>query len=139
LNGVACIGRLYVEVILAVGVRSSDAVAEVGPIMMNEVDGPEIGRIERIPYSGVLAGIRKYAGSPKRNSGLPAEFRPKRNGMEHWAGGAFVDEIGLVEEVVAIGRVVVGRAIECGIGKIHRACQWAIARIDVLIELQVFG
>ena len=51
----------------------------------------------------------------------------------------FVDEVGLIDEVLAVGFVVIGRVVECRIGGVHRASQRPVTGVDVLVEFLVVG
>ena len=101
---------------------------------MDEGDRSEIGRIKRIGYDRI-GSVRKDPGVADIDAGLPAEFGSERNRMKHRPGGSFVDEVGLVEDIVAVGRMVISREIERGVGGIYRSRQWAVTGIDVLIKL----
>ena len=105
---------------------------------MDEGDRSEIGRIKRIGYRRI-GPVRKDAGVADVNPGLPAKLHSERNRVEHRTGESFVDEVGLVEKIVAVGRMVISREIERGVGRIHRSRQGAVTGIDVLIKFLVVG
>ena len=73
------------------------------------------------------------------DAGLPAKLRSEADRVKQRPREAFVDEVGIVEDVLAIRHVIVGGAIERGIGRIDRARQRAVAGIDVLIEFLEVG
>ena len=81
----------------------------------------------------------KHSGVADVDAGLPAELCSESDRVEERPGKGLVDEIGLVEDVVAVGLVVVGRAVEGQSVRIDRAGERAVAGIDVLIELLVVG
>src|SRR5258708_4839906 len=101
--------------------------------MMDEVDRPEIGRTERTVGQRNVA-VRKDPGVAKVDAGLMAELGAEPERVEQRPGGSFVDEVGLVEDVLPVGLVVVGRQIEVSGRGIYRA-SWK----DVLIELLIVG
>jgi hypothetical protein len=74
LDRVARIGRLQVELVLAVGIGRGDPGREKSGVLVQEIDGPEIGRGERTVRLRV-GSIRKYSGVADVDAGLPAEFR----------------------------------------------------------------
>src|SRR5262249_22869958 len=106
LDRVARIGRLEVGLVLAVGIGQGDAGGK---------KSAEIRRRKRIVRLRV-GSIGKYPGVAHVDAGLPAELRSEADRVEHRPGEAFVDEVGIVERVLAIGHVIVGGAIEQGIG-----------------------
>src|SRR5262245_47018237 len=57
--------------------------------------------------------------------------------MEYWSGENLIKEVGLVEDIFAICRVVVRGAIERGLSGIDRAGQRTVPGIDVLIEFLI--
>ena len=105
---------------------------------MDEGNGPEIGRRERIGDDRIGA-VRKNSGVADIDAGLLAELGAECDGMKRRAGRGLVDEIGLVEDVVAVGVMLVGAEIDRGIGGIDRAAQRAVGGIDVLVEFLVVG
>src|SRR6516165_4651357 len=100
---------------------------------MNEGDGPEISRRERICDERIAAvrigGARKNTGVTDIDAALPAKLRAEADRVEQRPGEGLVGEVGLVEDVVAIGLVLVGRKVECGLGGIDGTCQGAVPRI----------
>ena len=106
--------------------------------VVDESDRPEIGRRKRILNDGVGA-VREYAGIADVDAGLTAEFGSESDRVEDRAGHGLVGEIGLVEDVVAVGRVLVGAEVDGGIGRIDRAGERTVGRIDVLVEFLVVG
>ena len=56
--------------------------------------------------------VREDAGVAVVDAGLPAELGAERQACGTSVRCGLVDEIGLVEEVVAVGLVIVGRAVE---------------------------
>ncbi|MEI9924709.1 MAG: hypothetical protein WDN50_15315 [Bradyrhizobium sp.] len=101
---------------MLLGIRRGHAVAIVHEgRMVNEIDRPEIGRRERVRRDGVGA-VREDAGVAVVDTGLTAKLRAEANGMQRRPGIGLVDEIGLVEGVVAIGPVLIGAEIDAGIG-----------------------
>jgi hypothetical protein len=99
---------------------------------------PEIGGVERIG-DYCVGSVREYPGVADVDALLPAELRSEADGVKDRSGEALVDEVGIVERIVAVGRVIVGRAIERRIGGVHRSRQRAIAGIDVLVEFLEAG
>ena len=87
---------------------------------MDEKDRSEIRRVERIGHERV-GSIGKNSGVADIDAGLPTKLRSETDRMKQRPGVAFIDEIGVVEGIGAVGGVVVGRAVECGIGGVYRA------------------
>src|SRR5262245_66635117 len=106
--------------------------------MMDEGDGTEIGRGKWISHDCVGA-VREDPGVANIDTTLLTELGSEGNSVKNSAGRGLVDEIRLIEDVVAIGRVVIGGAVEGGFGDIDCTREWAIAGIDVLIEFLVVG
>jgi hypothetical protein len=73
---------------------------------MDEIDRSEIGRIECVAGCDARSGACEDAGVAQVDSCLPAEFRSERNGVTDRAGRRLVDEVRLVEGVLAVGDVV---------------------------------
>ena len=138
LDRVARIERLRVERVVAVGIRRGDARREGSGELVHEIDRPEIGRGKGAVDLGAGA-VRKQPGIADVDASLPPELCSETDRVEQRPGKGLVDEIGVVEGVVAIGLVVVGRAVEGESDRIDRASQRAVAGIDVLIELLVVG
>src|SRR5262249_47654728 len=107
LDRVACIKRLGVERVLAVGVCRGHAWRELAGILVEEVDRPEISRSKGAVDLGVGA-VRKYSGVADVDAGLPSELRAEADGMEERPGVDFIDPVGVVERVGAVGRVLIG-------------------------------
>jgi len=105
---------------------------------VHEIDGPEIRRLKRIVRLGVGA-VGEYSGVADIDAGLPAEFRSEADRVKQRPRIDFIDEVGVVEGILAVRHVIVGGAIERGIGRIDRPRQRAVAGIDVLIELLEVG
>ena len=124
---IADIGGLNIKPIFAVGIRRSDTVAivHVGEVM-DESHRPEIGRRKRILNDGIGA-VREYAGIADIDAGLTAEFGSEADRVEDRARRGLVGEIGLVEDVVAVGRVLVGAEVDGGIGRVDRAAERTVA------------
>ena len=123
---------------MAVGIGRGDAGGEKPRVLVQEIDGPKIGRRKRIVRLRV-GSVGKYSGVAHVDAGLPAEFRSEGDRVKHRPCEALVEEVGIVEGVLAIGHVIVGGAIEQGIGRIDRPRQRAVAGIDVLIEFLEVG
>ncbi len=100
---------------------------------MDESDRTGISRVERISGQRSVA-VREQPGVAHIDTGLPVEFRPEPDGVEQRPGEGLVGEVGLVDQVVAIGGVLVRGAIERGVGGVHRR-----SRIDVLVEFLEVG
>src|SRR5262249_13020940 len=115
-----------------------DAGGKKSGILVQEIDGPEIGRRKRIVRLRV-GSIGKYSSVADIDAGLSAEFGAEADRVKYGPSEAFVDEVGIVEGVLEIGHVIVGGAIEQGIGRIDRPRQRAVAGIDVLIEFLEVG
>jgi hypothetical protein len=81
---------------------------------MDEDDWPKIRRRERAVRLGI-GSVRKNPGVANVNSALPAKFRPERDGVGGWPGGRLENKIGLVEEIVAVRCMLIGRSIERGL------------------------
>ena len=101
--------------IFAVGIRRRDAVGVRAGEVVDEVDRPEIGRRERVLHDGVGA-VREDAGVADVDAGLAAELGAEAHGVRDRTGPALVDEVGLVEDVVAVGGVLIGAEIDRGVG-----------------------
>ncbi len=93
---------------------------------MDEVDRAVERRIERIARRRGLAGAGKDAGVAQVQSDLGPELGPERDRVPHRAGHRLVDEVGLVEGVLAIGDVVIGAVGE-------RAVVHGAAGKDILV------
>src|SRR5262249_9869112 len=83
--------------------------------------------------------VGEYTGIADIDAGLASELGAETDGVKEPAEWRLVDEVGLVEDVVAIGDVVVGAEIEKRVGGIDTAVERAVGRIDVLIILLVVG
>src|SRR5262249_853186 len=59
--------------------------------------------------------------------------------MEYRLSENFVEEVRLVENIVAIGRIVICGSVERRLGRIDRAGQRNVSGINVLIEFQILG
>jgi hypothetical protein len=75
----------------------------------------------------------------RTSSVLQAELRAEADRMQDRPGRDFVDEVGLVERIVAVGRVLVRGTIESRTRGVDGSRQRAVAGIDVLVELLVVG
>ena len=82
---------------------------------MDEGDRSEIGRRKRIGCYRIGA-VREDAGVAHVDAGLLAEFGAEADRVQRRTGRGLVGEIGLVEQVLAVGRMLVGREITAGIG-----------------------
>src|SRR5262249_57546723 len=71
LDRVARIGRLEVELVLAVGIGRGDAGGEKSGVLVQEIDRPEIGRRKRTVRLRV-GPVGKYSGVLAVHAGLPA-------------------------------------------------------------------
>jgi hypothetical protein len=87
---------------------------------MDEGDRSEISGIKWVGYRRICP-VRKNPCVADINAGLPAEFGSERNRVKCRPGGYFVDEVGLIEDIIAVGRVVISREIKCGVGGIYRS------------------
>ena len=86
-----------------------------------------------------IGTVREYAGIADIDAGLTAEFGSEADRVEDRARRGLVGKIGLVEDVVAVGRVLIGAEVDGGIGRVDRAAERTVGRIDVLIEFLVVG
>ena len=58
---------------------------------------------------------------------------------KHRTGESFVEEIGLIDEILAVGSMVISREIERGVGGFTAPDSGSIAGIDVLVKFLVVG
>jgi hypothetical protein len=95
---------------------------------MDKANRPEIGRRKGVLCDGVDSGwrtVREDAGVADIDAGLPAEFGPEANRVKKRTGEGLVGEISLVEDVVAIGCVLISAEIVEGVGGVYRPGQRA--------------
>src|SRR5215467_8092705 len=105
---------------------------------MDKENWPEIGRSKWIAYF-CIGAVRKESSVADVNPGLSTKFCPERNRMEYRPREGLIEEIRLIEEIVSTGRMIICRAIKRRVGRVHRAGEGSITRINVLIELSVIG
>src|SRR5262245_1129611 len=104
----------------AVGVGRADPGGKKAGELVNEVDLSEIGRRKCAVDRGG-GPVRKHPGSAERNASLRAELRSEADRIKNRPRKHLVDEVGVVEDVVAVGRVVIGGAVEGEINGVDRA------------------
>src|SRR4029078_5566311 len=125
-----------VQRVIAVGVRRGYARGKRSRVLMDEIDGTEGSRRKR-GGDDCVGAVRKDSGVPQGDSGLLTELRSESDRMEYRPGEDFVEEVRLVENIIAVGRVVVCGPVKRSRGGIDCVRQRTIARINVLIKLQV--
>ena len=93
---------------------------------------------------GSVRVVRKDAVVAQRQAGLAAEFGAEGDGVPHRAGRGLVDEVGLVERVLARRVVLIGvQRKRCLIRRYRAATERGrragAAGIDVLVAAVVVG
>src|SRR6476661_1110356 len=104
---------------------------------MPEVDIAEIARTEWVIHFRRRV-VWESPGVAHGDAGLPAEFSSKSDRVIERPSEHLVEKVGLVEEVLAVRRVVVGRAIECRAARVHRTGQGPVTGINVLVKFIEF-
>src|SRR5436190_11460739 len=103
---------------------------------MEGVDWSQIRRRERAVCLRDRS-VREQPGVASIDAGLPAQLRSEADRVEDRPGVSFVEKIGIVEGIGAVGRVVVCGSVEGSVGRVYCPRERSVARINVLIELFV--